>query len=257
MQTIDKSTLALPKAVSDWIGDAALTDTSGHSGDKTYFVGRAQPAYLKISPKGKFARASVMQRYWASKGLSGDVLLYVSGDRDYIAVAPVPGKDGLAPEHLADPEKMSRVFGASLRMLHNTPFDDCPVQLLPQLLNEAQTRAFQQWHMDDLRPFIGEASAETAREEIAANAHLLRNDALVHGDYCLPNIMLDHWQCTGFIDIAEGGTGDRHYDIAWGLWTLMFNFKDKRFGEIFLDAYGRDMIDPARLRICALLAAME
>lgn len=254
---IDKSTLCLPQAVSDWIGNAPLTDTSGHSGDKTYYVDRTPPAYLKISPKGKFARAAMMQRYWASKGLSADVLLYLSDDRDYIAVAPVPGKDGLAPEHLSEPETLSRVFGASLRKLHDTPFDDCPVDLLPLLLDEAKTRAFQQWHMDDLRPFIGAASAETAREEIAANAHLLRRDALVHGDYCLPNIMLDNWQLTGFIDVADSGMGDRHYDIAWGLWTLMYNLKDAKYGEMFLDAYGRDKINPARLRICALLASME
>ena len=257
MQTIDKSALALPQIVSDWIDNAALTDTSGHSGDKTYFVDRMPPAYLKISPKGKFARAAMMQRYWASKGLSGDVLLYHSDNRDYIAVAPVPGKNGIAPEHLAEPEKLSRVFGASLRKLHDTPCEDCPVDLLAALLNEAQTRAFQQWPMDDLRPFIGEASTDAAREEVAANAHLLKRDALVHGDYCLPNIMLQNWQLTGFIDIAEGGIADRHYDLAWGLWTIMYNLKDKQYGEMFLNAYGRDAIDPARLRICALLASME
>lgn len=250
-------TYDFPPEVLAFIGDAKLTDTSGHSGDKTYFVDRMPPAYLKISPKGKFARAATMQRYWASKGLSADVLLYLSDDRDYIAVAPVPGKDGLAPEHLAEPETLSRVFGASLRKLHDTPFADCPVDLLSQLLNEAKTRAFQQWHMDDLRPFIGEASAETAREEVAAHAHLLKRDALVHGDYCLPNIMLQNWQLTGFIDIADSGIADRHYDLAWGLWTLMYNLKDSQYGEMFLDAYGRDAIDPARLRICALLASME
>ena len=255
--SIDKSTLALPQSVSDWIGDAALTDTSGHSGDKTYFVDRKPSAYLKISPKGKFARAAMMQRYWASKGLSGDVLLYLSDDRDYIAVAPVPGKDGLAPEYLTEPEMLSRVFGASLRKMHDTPCEDCPTDLMPQMLDEAKTRAFQQWHMDDLRPFIGEANAETARDEIAAGAHLLKRDALVHGDYCLPNIMLLNWQLTGFIDVADSGMGDRHYDLAWGLWTLMYNLKDKTYGEMFLDAYGRDAIDPARLRICALLASME
>ena len=130
------------------------------------------------------------------------------------------------------------------------------MHLLPQLLREAETRAFQQWHMDDLRPFIGEASAETARAEIAAGAHLLKTDALLHGDYCLPNIMLQNWQLTGFIDVAEGGAGDRHYDLAWGLWTIMFNLKDRKYGDLFLAAYGRDKIDPVRLRLCALLASM-
>lgn len=254
---IDTSTLRLPQSILDWIGDAPLTDTSGCSGDKTYFVDREPAAYLKIGPKGKFARSSAMQRYWAGKGLSADVVMYLSEDRDYFVTTPIPGKDGLAPEHLAEPEKLSRAFGAALRRLHSVSFADCPVDLLTQLLDEAKDRSFQQWHMDDLRPFIGEAHAETARAEVKANAHLLRRDALLHGDYCLPNIMLDNWQLTGFIDIADGGIGDRHYDIAWGLWTIMYNLKQPEYGEMFLDAYGRDAIDPARLRICALLASME
>jgi kanamycin kinase len=51
--------------------------------------------------------------------------------------------------------------------------------------------------------------------------------------------------------------GDRHYDLAWGLWTVKRNLKSSKYGHRFLDAYGRDCIDKDRLRICGLLAAME
>ena len=248
---------ALPMEIKHFIGNAPLTDTSGHSGDKTYRIESTSPAYLKIGPKGKFARAAVLQKYWGEKGLSAKVLMYVSDEKDYLITSPVAGQDGIWPAHLSAPEKLATAFGASLRMLHSQPFEDCPVDLLGNLLQESEVRAFQQWHLDDLCPFIGAASAETARDEVRARAHLLMRDALCHGDYCLPNIMLDNWQWTGFIDIAEGGAGDHHYDIAWGLWTIMYNLKDVKYGHIFLDAYGRDAIDPDRLRICALLASME
>lgn len=242
--------------IKRFIGSAPLTDTSGHSGDKTYFVSGATPGYLKIGPRGKFARAAVLQKYWGEKGLSANVLMYVSEDRDYLITSPIAGRDGIHPDHLAEPARLAAAFGAALRMLHNQPFADCPVDLLGNLLQESEVRAFQQWHLDTLQPFIGDASAETALDEVRAHAHILVRDALCHGDYCLPNIMLDSWKLSGFIDIAEGGAGDRHYDVAWGLWTLMFNLKDPAFGHIFLDAYGRDAIAPARLRICALLASL-
>lgn len=247
----------LPRQIADFIADAPLIDTSGHSGDKTYFIDRAPGAYLKIGPKGKFGVAAMLQHYWGNKGLSADVIAYLSEDRDYLITSVVPGRDGIYAAHLAQPERLSRVFGESLRHLHSLPFADCPTDLLSALLIESRSRAFQQWHMDMLRPFIGAADAHTARREIDEGEYLLQRDALLHGDYCLPNIMLDNWQLTGFIDIGEGGIGDRHYDIAWGLWTIMYNLKDAAYGEIFLDAYGRDAIDPARLRICALLASME
>ena len=141
--------------------------------------------------------------------------------------------------------------------MHDMDFSDCPVDQLGELLARAPGAAFEQWLLDDLRPFIGGASAEKAASEIRAGQGLLRRDALVHGDYCLPNILLDGWRRTGFIDVAEGGVGDRHWDIVWGLWTIHHNLKKTEYGERFLDAYGRDAVDKDRLRICALLAAME
>lgn len=248
---------AFPGSIARWIGGAKLTDVSGKSGDRTYFVDRPGGAYLKIGEKGKFARAAELQRYWARKGLSADAITYVSDDRDYLITAPLAGENGISEGYLAQPERLSRVFGRALRNLHGTDFSDCPVDIMDGLLEGAANGGFSQSHLDALKPFIGDARAEDAAAEITSGKALLISDALLHGDYCLPNIMLAGWRLSGFIDIAEGGKGDRHYDIAWGLWTLGYNLKDPEYGDIFLDAYGRDMIDPARLRICALLSAVE
>ena len=72
---------------------------------------------------------------------------------------------------------------------------------------------------------------------------------LLHGDYCLPNILLDNWQLSGFIDLDAGGIGDRHIDLFWGIWTLQFNLKTDRYRDRFLDAYGRDKVTEELLRV--------
>ena len=77
----------------------------------------------------------------------------------------------------------------------------------------------------------------------------LKSDVLIHGDYCLPNIMLDSWHLSGYIDVGNGGVGDRHIDLFWGAWTLNFNLKTDKFRDLFFDAYGRDMIDGLALRV--------
>ncbi len=51
------------------------------------------------------------------------------------------------------------------------------------------------------------------------------DDVLIHGDYCLPNVILDHFSFRSFIDVGNGGVGDRHFDLYWGLWTLRYNLK--------------------------------
>ena len=38
----------------------------------------------------------------------------------------------------------------------------------------------------------------------------------LHGDYCLPNLIMRDFQLEGFIDLGYGGIGDLHYDLYWG-----------------------------------------
>ena len=84
-----------------------------------------------------------------------------------------------------------------------------------------------------------------------AEKDALQSKVLLHGDYCLPNIIFDNWKFSGFIDVGNGGVGDRHIDLFWGVWTLWFNLKTNKYQERFLDAYGRDKADETALKIVA------
>ena len=98
---------------------------------------------------------------------------------------------------------------------------------------------------------FGYASAEEAIAVLRDGKGALKNDVLIHGDYCLPNIMLDGWRLSGFIDLGNAGVGDRHIDIFWGTWTLWFNLKTWQYTDRFLDAYGRDKANPEILKVIA------
>jgi kanamycin kinase len=102
-----------------------------------------------------------------------------------------------------------------------------------------------------LPPVMGDMSAKAAFDHFEANKHLLETNTLLHGDYCLPNILLDDWNFSGFIDLGNGGVGDRHVDLFWGAWSLFFNLKTDRYRDRFFDAYGRDKIDLDMLRVVA------
>ena len=112
------------------------------------------------------------------------------------------------------------------------------------------------------RAVIGRFDAQFCPRTTAADAHRiaaeaageLRTDALLHGDYCLPNVILDDWRFSGFIDFDHAGLSDRHIDVFWGAWTLWFNLHTSAYCSRFLDAYGRDVIDEGKL---AAIAAME
>ncbi|MCL2479960.1 MAG: phosphotransferase, partial [Treponema sp.] len=73
--------------------------------------------------------------------------------------------------------------------------------------------------------------------------------ALIHGDYCLPNIMLDNFTFTGLVDLDYAGIGDPHRDISSALWTLNHNLKTDKYNDLFIDCYGREKIDFKRLKL--------
>lgn len=67
---------------------------------------------------------------------------------------------------------------------------------------------------------------DDARRIAEEGLPLLKIGVLLHGDYCLPNILLDDWKFSGYINLVNGGMGDRHIDILWGitnssLWTCL------------------------------------
>lgn len=64
-----------------------------------------------------------------------------------------------------------------------------------------------------------------------------RGNVLIHGDYCLPNVLVTDGKLTGLIDVGQTGLGDPQQDLAAGVWSLQYNFGPGH-GREFLDAYG-------------------
>jgi aminoglycoside phosphotransferase len=64
-----------------------------------------------------------------------------------------------------------------------------------------------------------------------------RGHVLVHGDYCLPNVLVTDGVLTGLIDVGQTGLGDPRVDLAAGVWSLQYNFGPGQ-GREFLEGYG-------------------
>ena len=62
----------------------------------------------------------------------------------------------------------------------------------------------------------------------------------VHGDFCLPNILIKDDHVAGFIDIENCGRGDKRFDIAWAVWSLGYNLGTNKYTNDFLDKIGCD-----------------
>lgn len=242
-----------PESMQAYIREVPVFDSSCSPEAQVYFLDKACGYYLKTAPKGTLETEAAMTRFLHRKGLSAEVLAYESRDRDYLLTRAVPGKDCLDKQYLDDPKRISETLGIVLRQLHETDPIGCPVQNHTKSYLDTVTRNHQEGRFD-LSLFPGTppfSDPKQAWQMVQQHSGQLKQDTLLHGDYCLPNVILDNWNFSAFIDVGCGGIGDRHIDLFWGAWSLAFNLKTDIWCSRFLDAYGRDQIDLELLRVIA------
>lgn len=248
---------ALPEPVRAWIGSAPVYDSSCSAQAQVLFLDGGGGRFLKIGRAKSLYREAQMTAYFHGKGLSTPVLGYISGDKDYLLTARIPGEDGIAPQHLADPKRLCDVYAESLRTLHGTACADCPVRGMTSGMFDEMTRVRKTGSYDaDLLAYCGMRDPDEAYRLLCERRELLRDDTLIHGDCCLPNILFEEFAFTGFIDLGEAGMGERNYDLFWGVWTLQFNLHTDAYKDRFLDAYGRADVDLERMQLCGMLSAL-
>jgi len=234
---------AFPAAFHELLAGGRLYDSSCSPEARVIFVDEDGGYFLKSAPKGRLEREATMTRYFHGKGLAARVLDYVSDAQDWLLTEKIHGEDCAMPRYLEQPEKLCEVLAERLAALHSLKFADCPIQ--------DHTRRYLAGVEENRRTRTYDESTDAAWATVEAGRHLLETNTLLHGDYCLPNVILKDWQFAGFIDLDGAGVGDRHVDLYWAIWSLQYNLGTDAYRRRFLDAYGRGRVDEERLRVVA------
>ena len=239
------------------LGDSDIYDSSCSKEARVFFIDKEGGLFLKESSAGSLEKEAALTSFFHSKGMSSEVLYYGTRcDKDYMITRRIPGEDCTHKTYLDDPERLCDLWAGLLRSLHETDPSGCPVKDRIDTYKAAVKEGFGgEYFEPDLFSGLWEfGSAEEAIDVAKEGLDALRSDALIHGDYCLPNVILDKWKFSGYVDLGNGGIGDRHIDILWGIWTLKYNLGTAKYTDRFMDAYGRDAVDIEKLR---MVAAME
>ena len=251
---IELNTDAVPAQLRPFLDGATVYDSSCSKAARVYFLDKGEGFYLKKAASGTLAKEAAMTGFFHSKGLAPEMLAYESDEFDWMLTKKALGEDCTDPMYLADPQRLCDLTATLLRQLHDVDITGCPVSRTADYLATARENYKHQRYDIELFPDNwGYATPEEAWAEIEKNGASLAADTLLHGDYCLPNIMLNNWQFSSFIDLDTAGIGDRHVDLFWGMWSLNFNLKTDRYCERFLDVYGRDIIEPEKFRTVAAI----
>lgn len=175
--------------------------------------------YVKIAEKKKLQKEAEMARLFAERKLGPKLVSYICRDKDYMVSESAAGEDAL--HYLNNPEALCEALCGAMKHLHEQPIIDIP------------------------------RSASMDAYGGNEGGGILRCDSLIHGDFCLPNVIFDKGKFSAFIDLGGAGVGDRHIDIFWLLWSLNYNLGTNKYADYVLDLCGRDKIDKNALKFVA------
>lgn len=210
-----------------------------------------QGYYIKIDEPGELRDEAALTEAFFEKGLGVELVTYLSGDKDYMVTREAIGED--LTHFLDDPGRLCVVLAEALRTLHSQPVDGMPISFRQQRYLESADGDFSGGYYDEgvLMERFPIGSKEEAWALMQENKHRLKCDTLIHGDACLPNLMMNDGKCSSFIDFNLAGIGDKHIDLYWAIWSLQYNLKTDKYTDAFLDAYGRENVDEEMLRVVA------
>ena len=243
-----------PAVYHPLLTNTPVYDSSCSAAARVVYIEKEGGLYLKSAPAGTLAKEADLTRFFHGKGLGTEVVDYrTEGERDWMLTVAVRGEDCTHADYTSNPERLCDLTATLLRELHSIDTAGCPIPDHTARYLALAERNYNNGIYDaSLFPDNwGYDSVDEAWAVIQSDGHRLKADTLLHGDYCLPNIMLNGWRFSGFIDLGNGGVGDRHVDLFWGAWSLFFNLKTDRYRDRFFDAYGRETIDFDMLRVVA------
>ncbi len=244
-----------PEIFRGILQNAKLYDSSCSPEAEVIFIDKEEGYFIKTSSKNSLKTEADMTEYFFRKGLAAEVIAYVSEESDWLLTKKIYGNDLICEKYLDNPKLLCDLFAEKLCFLHSLDFEGCPVpnQTERYLAKAKFNKIHGLYDKSHFPDSFGYKNEEEAWSVVENYGFLLKNDTLIHGDYCLPNIIFDNWNFSGFIDLGNGGVGDRHVDVFWGIWTLFFNLKTNNYKNRFIDAYGRNKIEEEMLRIVSAI----
>jgi len=228
----------LPQSIRDLTADAPfIPDDLGMSQALRYFVGSRAFLKLQSLDHPDSLEAEGQRLSWLGTHLpAADILQYAVTDKhEFLLTSLLPGQSAEALE----PEQVIPVYAEALARLHQVPIDDCPFDAgLNAKLEEAGHRVEQGWVNElDFEPAYLGMKAVDLFKQFASRSRPAEDLVVAHGDYCLPNLLIDSGSLSGLIDTGRLGVADRYLDLALAERSIMHNFGGDWLPP-FYEAYG-------------------
>lgn len=252
--------ITIPPSLQPWLARADWQPiTIGLSGAQVYrIVAPGQPArYLKLAagPRVAELRAERDRLIWLRSRLSAPVVDAWTEDterqRAWLLLSEAPGVMACDATVASDPERVVRALAEGLRRLHQLEAADCPFDMRLDIRLAHTEERIRAGLVDEaaVRANCGVSPSELLARLSATRPEEPPADLVfTHGDYCLPNVLLDpaDFRVSAYLDWGRAGLADRYYDLAIVARSVRHNL-GAQWGPRFLAAYGLNQPDQRRL----------
>ncbi len=241
----------LPADLRAILGEAALEENRiGCSGVRIFRVNGL--GYLKIAAAPHDLRPEHDRLVWLAGKLPVPQVLYFTEDeaQQFMLISEIQGLSSHDEAFRFRPRRIVTLLAESLKLIHALDITGCPFdQRIDTMLATAHHRLIT--HQVDENDFDDPRQGRRASDlyaELLATRPTDTAPVFVHGDYCLPNILIDPDRMTlmGFIDWGSAGISDRYLDLALAARSITFNLGAEWVAPFFT-AYGLTEIDHARV----------
>ncbi|MEM7537161.1 MAG: aminoglycoside 3'-phosphotransferase [Chloroflexota bacterium] len=178
------------------------------------------------------------------------------GDIEYLVTTQIMGWSAIDERAYEDIPTLIHLLAQGLQQFHALPFAGCPLDCrLETGLTEIKRFLVEdvldrQSLPEDVRTLTPAAIMDTIQAQRPASA-TPEDLVFTHGDYCLPNIIVQGNQLMGFIDLGYAGIADRYRDFVSVDNSIRRNVGDE-WVPLFWKAYGVE-IDPDKFAFYQML----
>lgn len=200
--------------------------------------------FLKVVRRGwhPSAVAEAERMIWAGRHLPVPRVLDSGStpESTWVLTGAMDGSDATSEVFRSDEAGLVRRLAVGLRRFHDAPATSCPFSFRIEDALIFSRNRLDSGLIDPARDFHPEHARLSAREAIRELERMRpqAEDAVVcHGDYCVPNILMNEKGVVGYVDLGELGVSDPWWDLAVATWSLTWNF-GVGYESLFLDTYG-------------------
>ena len=220
------------------------------------FYSKKHAVYLKKEPKDLYLQREYECLLWMQNKLPVPEIIEWCSDNefDYLLMSEVPGKMLCDDYYKQNPEEGVKILAQGINLFRSVDINDCPnINGISQKLMEAEKNILNnRVDMDDWESDNRFENPEALLDYLHSNKPQNEELSFTHGDFCLPNIIAERGNITGFIDVNNAGVADIWQDIALCMRSIRYNYGSNKYDKLFLNEIGISL-DEQKLEYYILL----